>query len=157
MTVQIRSLQQGDLSQMRQMIALFDEVFEEERTGDAPDAFLTDLLASSAFVAIVATEGANPERVIGAVTLHLLPNYRTGKNDGYIYDVGVAESHRRRGIATELMRALAAHARSLDLGDLWVQADAEDTWAVAFYESLGLAAGEVKHFEFTPEELSKAS
>lgn len=155
MAVHVLLLGANDVALMRQAITLFEEVFEEEQEEPPSAAWLEGLLASDRFVALVAVDDEVDNAVVGAATMHLLPNYGNGKQDGYIYDLGVAPGHRRRGIASLLMQALAEDAQTRAIGDLWLQAHGEDVEAVSFYESLGLEADDVKYFEFAPEKLSR--
>ena len=63
-----------------------------------------------------------------------------------VYDLAVAESHRRQGIATALIERLRAIAEERDAWVLFVQVDYGDEPAIALYEKLGLRE-EVLHFD----------
>ena len=67
----------------------------------------------------------------------------------YIYDLAVAESHRRRGIATTLIRALDTIAAEADAWVIYVQADYGDEPAIALYDKLGTREN-VMHFDIEP-------
>ncbi len=53
----------------------------------------------------------------------------------WINELSVRETHRRRGIATAMMQAMFAHAKTLGCGTAWVIADPTDM-AMGFYQSL---------------------
>jgi len=57
----------------------------------------------------------------------------------YIYDLGVLEDHRRKGIATELVQMLKQVAKEIGAYIIFVQADKPDVAAIRLYESLGKA------------------
>jgi ribosomal protein S18 acetylase RimI-like enzyme len=54
----------------------------------------------------------------------------------FINELATAEGHRRRGIATHLMTAVAAFGRERSLWPIWVAAEGDDQPAQAFYRSL---------------------
>ena len=64
----------------------------------------------------------------------------------YIYDLAVAEAHRRRGIATALIGALQRIASVRGAHVIFVQADLEDEPAIRLYTKLG-AREDVLHFD----------
>lgn len=55
----------------------------------------------------------------------------------FVYELGVAQSHRRRGIATALLRALAMEALALDCTGMWTGTERGNAAALATYRSLG--------------------
>jgi GNAT superfamily N-acetyltransferase len=55
----------------------------------------------------------------------------------WIDEVGVAPTHRERGIATGLLRALLAHARTLGCGEAWVLTSRGNVAARKLYEGAG--------------------
>jgi aminoglycoside 3-N-acetyltransferase I len=64
----------------------------------------------------------------------------------YIYDLAVAEAHRRQGIATALIRELQAVAARIGAWVIYVQADHGDDPAIALYTRLGTRE-DVLHFD----------
>ena len=56
---------------------------------------------------------------------------------GWIYHLAVAPTHRRRGVATRLMRAAEAALRALGCAKINLQVRAANSEAVAFYRQLG--------------------
>ena len=55
----------------------------------------------------------------------------------WINEVGVAETHRRRGLARRLLEALFERGRGLGCSEAWVLADQSNTTAHRLYESAG--------------------
>jgi len=54
----------------------------------------------------------------------------------FVSEVGVTESHQRRGIATELMQAMAILADREGCQGIWLATDRDNTPARKFYQSL---------------------
>ena len=145
----IRRLGAGDRAAMHLMLDLFGDAFEEPDTYGArrPDAaYLDDLLADPTFVALAAFAG---DAVVGALAAYELRKFEQARSEIYIYDLAVATSHRRRGIATALIDALKPIARARGAWMIFVQADPPDAPAVALYDKLGVREA-VLHFDIAP-------
>jgi aminoglycoside 3-N-acetyltransferase I len=146
----VRILDAGDTASMRTLLALFGDVFGEAATytGAQPDdAYLERLLSSDTFIAIGAWKG---EEVVGALAAYVLPKFEQARSEIYIYDLAVAEAHRREGIATALIMALAQIAPARGAWVIFVQADHGDDAAIALYTKLGTRE-DVLHFDIAPK------
>ena len=148
--ISVRRLTSNDVPQMRNMLSMFGQAFEDipTYTEDQPSTpYLADLLSSNTFVALAAFED---DRVIGGLAAYVLPKFEQPRREIYVYDLAVAQSHRRLGVATALIRALQRLARELGAYVIFIQADYGDEPAVALYTKLG-AREEVLHFDISPE------
>jgi len=148
--INLRRLTSDDVPQMRNMLSMFGQAFEDipTYTEDQPSTpYLADLLSSNTFVALAAFEG---DRVIGGLAAYVLPKFEQPRREIYVYDLAVAQSHRRLGVATALIRALQRLARELGAYVIFIQADYGDGPAVALYTKLGTRE-EVLHFDISPE------
>ncbi len=69
----------------------------------------------------------------------------------WVNEVGVAESHQRRGLGKSLLRALLRHARGLGCREAWVLTDRSNDPAKRLYASTGgrEAPGEQVMFSFS--------
>jgi aminoglycoside 3-N-acetyltransferase I len=76
----------------------------------------------------------------------VLEKFEQERSEVYIYDLAVAEAHRRQGIATALIGALKPVARERGAWVIFVQADPGDDPAIKLYESLGVIEN-VHHFD----------
>jgi aminoglycoside 3-N-acetyltransferase I len=148
--MRLHRLAPGDDMLFEGMLDLFGAAFEEpENYGAArpgPD-YRRRLLSTPTFAALVALDGAE---VVGALAGYELPKFESERSEFYIYDLAVAASHRRRGIATALIRAFGRIAAERGGWVVFVQADPGDAPAVALYDSLGTRE-EVLHFDIAPD------
>lgn len=142
----IRRLGSGDLPAMRALNAVFGRAFDDAQAygGAPPDApYLAGLLAKDHVVALVAMEGGT---VLGGLVAYELEKFEQARSEFYLYDLAVAEEHRRRGLATALIAALRKHAATRGGSVVFVQADHGDDPAIALYTGLGLRE-DVMHFD----------
>lgn len=140
---------------MRDLNRVFGEAFEDPETyGRAPpgDGYLQALLAREGLAALVAVADGE---VIGGLTAYELDKFEQARREIYIYDLAVAEAHRRKGVATALIGRLQQIAAERGAWVVYVQADYGDEPAIALYEGLGVRE-EVLHFDIPPAEAPKA-
>ncbi|WP_076004312.1 AAC(3)-I family aminoglycoside N-acetyltransferase [Dehalogenimonas formicexedens] len=126
-----------DLPEMNALLKVFGEAFKEPATyqGNAPsEAYLKNLLDKTEFIVLVAFIG---EEVIGGLAAYVLEKFEQERKEIYIYDLAVAERHRRRGVAKSLITKLKSIGRATGAYIIFVQADKMDTAAIRLYESLG--------------------
>lgn len=150
MTFPIQRLGPNDITQMRGINALFADVFEDpEHYASTPpaDEWLRAQLANPTVIALAALDG---EAVVGALTGYVLAKLEQERSEIYIYDLAVAVSHQRRGIATALIGHLRDMAREIGAWVIYVQADHGDDPAIALYTKLGTRE-DVMHFDIAPK------
>jgi aminoglycoside 3-N-acetyltransferase I len=148
MAVVVRQLTPDDLTLMEAVSTMFGKAFgdEETYTGRRPNAdYLRRLLGSETFIALAALEG---DTVVGGIAAYELRKFEQERSEIYIYDLAVAASHRRRGIAMALIEALRDIAEARGAYVIFVQADTgpEDAPAIALYTRLGTQE-RVLHFD----------
>lgn len=142
----LRRLTPADVATMRALNALFGRAFEDPETyeGAPPaDAYLSELLAKEQVIALIATVA---EEVVGGLVAYELDKFERERREIYIYDLAVAQEHRRVGIATALIELLRAIAVERAAWVVYVQADHGDDPAIALYEKVGVRE-EVLHFD----------
>ncbi|MBX3500756.1 MAG: AAC(3)-I family aminoglycoside N-acetyltransferase [Alphaproteobacteria bacterium] len=131
---------------MESLLDVFGEAFDDPRSYGAarPDAeYLARLLARDSFIAIVALkDGA----VVGGLAAYELHKFEQARSEIYIYDLAVAQAHRRQGIATALIEELRRIGRQRGAWVIFVQADHGDDPAIALYTRLGVRE-DVLHFD----------
>ena len=139
-------LTSDDVPLLRRLNALFGDAFDDPETygGEPPDsAYLEGLLAKDHVIALVALAGGD---VVGGLVAYELDKFEQARREIYIYDLAVSEAHRRRRVATNLIRRLQEIAKTRGAYVIFVQADYGDDPAIALYESLGRRE-EVLHFD----------
>lgn len=147
----LRRLGADDLELARGLNAMFGTAFDEPDTyeGDPPsDTYLAELLAKVHIIALVALSDGD---VVGGLFAYELDKLERARREVYIYDLAVAEGHRRRGIATALIERCRDIAAERGAWVIFVQADYEDAPAVALYEKMGRRE-EVLHFDIAVEK-----
>ncbi len=141
-----RRLCATDFGLMRDLLGLFGAAFNETETylGAIPsDEYLGSLLSKPTFIALVALDRGE---VVGGLAAYVLEKFERDRREIYIYDLAVAEAHRRKGIASGLIGRLKSVAQELDAYVIYVQADPGDDPAIKLYASLGVKE-DVFHFD----------
>ncbi len=145
----VRQLASGDVALFRELNVLFGEAFKDAATycADPPsDTYLTGLLARDHIVTLVAL---SRDKVVGGLVAYELDKFERARRELYIYDLAVAATHRRQGIATALIELLREIATERGSWVIYVQADYGDAPAIALYEKLGTRE-DVMHFDIDP-------
>ncbi|HET6165790.1 MAG TPA: GNAT family N-acetyltransferase [Gaiellaceae bacterium] len=133
--ITMRLLEPGDESVVREL-ATYDGPGNPEA-----------LLADSRTLMLVAFEA---ERPVGFVLAHELPRRHGDPAQLFVYEVDVAESHRRRGIATALLARLAELARDRGIPAGFVLTEPDNGAANALYRGAGGATSQVTvQWDFT--------
>jgi aminoglycoside 3-N-acetyltransferase I len=83
------------------------------------------------------------EQPVGFVLAHTLPRRHGERSKLFVYEVDVAETHRRRGIATALFERLAGLARERGIRTGFVLTEPDNGPANALYRTLGGATERV--------------
>lgn len=146
-------LTSADIGLLRALNAVFGKAFGDSETyGAAPptDAYLTALLAREHVIALVALAAGD---VVGGLVAYELDKFERAQREIYIYDLAVAEAHRRRGIAAALIARLRNIAAERRAEVIFVQADYGDDAAIALYEKLGTCE-KVLHFDIRVDDQS---
>ncbi|MFK7859713.1 MAG: AAC(3)-I family aminoglycoside N-acetyltransferase [Granulosicoccus sp.] len=145
----IKCIDSENVPLMEALLTVFGEAFDEVETysGRRPDTkYLAQLLGSDHFVALAAI---SDDVVVGGLAAYILPKFEQQRSEMYIYDLAVAERHRREGIASELIGELKRIALIRDVYVIFVQADRGDDPAIKLYTKLGIRE-DVLHFDISP-------
>ncbi len=146
----IRRIALGDVELMNGLLTTFAEAFEDAGTYSAnrpgPE-YLRELLGSDTFIALAALKDG---RVVGGIAAYELKNFEQERSEIYIYDLAVAEAHRREGIATALIMGLKKIAAARGCYVIFVQADRGDGPAIKLYSKLDIRE-DVLHFDIPVE------
>jgi aminoglycoside 3-N-acetyltransferase I len=152
----VRRLDADDLAPFDALLTVFGEAFEDVETYGArrpSPAYVRQLLESATFIAVAAfTDGI----VVGGLAAYELRKFEQERSEVYVYDLAVAEAHRRQGIATALIEELRRIASARGAWVIYVQADHGDEPAIALYTKLG-AREDVLHFDIAVPPREDAS
>ena len=123
--IDYRVLGPGDLDLLMSAPQLFDDPLRE----DSARAFL----AAAGQLMVLALDGGTPVGFAsGTVLLH--PDKRPSL---FVNEVGVEQSHQRRGIGRELTRRLIAHAEEAHgCTTAWLATEPDNAPALALYRSM---------------------
>ena len=139
----------ADIDRVRALNTMFGKAFEDpDSYAKAPpgEAYVQQILGRDEVIALAAIE---EDEVIGGLVAYVLPMLEQERSEIYIYDLAVAEDHRRQGVATALIAELQRHAADLGAWMIYVQADHGDDPAIALYTGLGRRE-DVLHFDIPP-------
>lgn len=148
MDYEYKQLSGSDIVLLKKLLRVFGEAFEDIPTYQHAvpgEAYLHSLLSKPHFLVLVAISG---DEVVGGLAAYELEKFEQERSEIYIYDLAVAEPHRRKGIATRLINELKAIARERKAWVIFVQADQGDLPAIRLYESLGTRE-DVHHFDIS--------
>jgi aminoglycoside 3-N-acetyltransferase I len=144
----IKQLTREDLTLMEALLVTFGDAFNEAETyvNKRPSTdYMRRLLGSDYFIALAALKEGE---VVGGIVAYELKKFEQERSEIYIYDLAVAQGHRREGIATALIEELKNIAVARGAYVIFVQADTgvEDAPAIALYTRLGTRE-DVLHFD----------
>lgn len=77
------------------------------------------------------------ESVCGFATAHRLQRVDRRRAEVLLYEIGVHESFRRRGVGTALIAAVTGWAREVGADEVWVLTNTGNTAAMALYTATG--------------------
>jgi len=152
-SIELIELSADTVSDLQAMLELFGRVFEDPATyGKHPpsETYLKSLLQSDHFIAIAARQES---RVIGGLAAYELKKFEQERSEIYIYDLAVAETHRRQGIATAMIQKIKHIAATRNAWVVYVQANQGDTPPIQLYSKLGKRE-DVLHFDINPNDSS---
>ena len=145
-SITVRRLGLSDLPHLRMLNSLFGDAFADPETYTAEpptEPYLKNLLSKEHVAVLAAMTG---HEVVGGLVAYELEKFERARSEFYIYDLAVSLKHRRRGIATSLIRCLREIAARRSAWVIFVQADYGDEPAIALYEKLGVRE-KVLHFD----------
>ena len=146
MSHKIKQLLPDDIILLKELLQVFAEAFEDTQAYQSavPNGeYLSKLLSKPDFIMLAALDD---NKVVGGLAAYVLEKFEQDRREIYIYDLAVIESHRRKGIATNLINELKLIAKEKKAYVIYVQADKDDEPAIKLYESLGIKE-DVYHFD----------
>lgn len=152
MPIDIYHITSNDIPLMNALLTTFGEAFDDVETYTAnrpSEDYLRQLLSGETFIALAAIKD---REVVGGIAAYELRKFEQERSEIYIYDLAVASTHRRQGIAMALIEKLKDIAAKRGAYVIFVQADTgvEDKPAIALYSKLGRRE-HVLHFDIPLE------
>jgi ribosomal protein S18 acetylase RimI-like enzyme len=124
----------------------------------APDGYpvpsaacISAFLSRAENVLLVAVEADAP---VGYVVAYLLDRVDRAQQMVFFYEIGVAQSHRRRGIGKKLVSELKSICRAHDVMKMWVPTGRSNVGATRLYASTGgvpLSSGDEVTYSYSRE------
>lgn len=127
----IERLGPNDLDKFKELRNLFIEVFQEPAP-ELTDEQLVAIRDNRNFVVFAATVGFE---LVGGMTAHIVPNYYRGGIDLFIQDLAIRSTHRRMGVASELLGKAKKFCEDHRIREMYLAAEWDDDQANAFYKS----------------------
>ncbi len=140
----LKILQVQDIEDFKALISIFKEVFEDHSPPASPTQ-LKQLLSDKNFFVITA---AHNQKIIGGLTAYILNKYNKPKPEVFLYDIGVTPSFQRQGVGRLLLHHLKEYCKKMNFEMFFVQADGDDSDAIAFYKASKGKPSEVINFDF---------
>lgn len=132
MKTDIHILTSADIEEMKELISVFQQVFEMDSFKYPTDTYLQKLLNKNNFFAVVASAD---NMVIAGLTVYVLDQYYSEKPQAYIYDLAVLQEHQRKGIGKNLIDFTIDYCGQKGFEEVFVQAEKGDDYAIEFYRS----------------------
>jgi aminoglycoside 3-N-acetyltransferase I len=142
--MEIRKLNHNEVSDFRNLVEIFKEVFENEEP-ISDNEHLGKLLSNPDFKVFVLRKN---DKVIGGLTIYILHRYYGNKPVAYIYDVGVTPEFQGQGLGKALIVEVCKYCKNNGFEDAYVEAESEDIDAVSFYRKTRFSS-ELKAIHFT--------
>jgi aminoglycoside 3-N-acetyltransferase I len=133
------------LLELRELIAVFSAAFESPYVVD--DEYLQNIFSHKTVVLGGFFEG---KVVGGLVAFEVTPLHDL--KELYIYDLAGHPTYQKRGVGKKLIQSLRGEAKARGVKTVFVEAEAEDEGAVAFYRKLNGEEEDVRHFNFSVGE-----
>lgn len=143
--VQIKKIDAADIASFKELIHVFEEVFEMENFNLPTEDYLKQVLADKGFLAFVAILD---NHVIGGLTAYILKQYYRELPLVYIYDLAVKAVYQRKGVGRQLISGITNYSKTMGVEEIFVQAEEADKHALDFYQTTGGIAEKVVHFSY---------
>lgn len=133
---------------LAKLLFLFFQVDDGiENPTSASDEYIRNLLARDDFYVVVAFEN---ETLVGGLVAYELAKYKREVAEMFIYEIGVEEAHRRKGIAGKLIEHLKNICSEKGISEMFVATEMDNISAKKFYESTGgkFESAAIYSFEF---------
>jgi aminoglycoside 3-N-acetyltransferase I len=127
--MEIKKLNHNEVSDFRNLVEIFKEVFENEAQ-ISDNEQLSKLLSAPNFMVFVVRID---NKIVGGLTIYTLHRYYGTKPIAYIYDVSIASDFQGQGLGKALISEVCKYCKDNGFEDAYVEAESDDINAVNFY------------------------
>ena len=145
MDIQIFKLNAKDIEKFKQLILVFEEIFEMPNFLLPEEKYLIQLLMRDDFFVFVAVAD---NKVVGGLTAYTLQQYYSVSPLVFIYDIAIRTDAQRQGVGKRLISHLTNYCKDNNFEEMFVLADEADDHAIEFYRSTGATEGRVVNFSY---------
>lgn len=127
--MEIKKLNYNEVSEFRNLVEIFKDVFENEEP-ISENEHLSKLLLNPNFLVFVVKDNG---KILGGLTIYVLHRYYGSKPVAYIYDVGITPDRQGQGLGKLLISEVCKYCKNSGFEDAYVEAESDDIDAVNFY------------------------
>lgn len=142
--MEIKKLNYNEVSEFRNLVEIFKEVFENEEP-ISENEHLSKLLSNPNFLVFVVKDNG---KILGGLTIYVLHRYYGSKPVAYIYDVGITPDRQGQGLGKLLISEVCNYCKLNGFEDAYVEAESDDIDAIGFYRKTKISS-EMNTIHFT--------
>lgn len=147
MNLELQILQSDNIKEFRDLILVFEDVFEMKNFNLPSELHLQKLLDRETFYVVTAKTN---DQVIGGLTVYALDRYYSDKPLAYIFDLAVLTGYQRKGVGRKLIAFTNQYFKEKGFEEVFVQAEEVDDYALEFYRLTNPTKEEnVRHFSYS--------
>ena len=110
------------------------------------EEYLKNMLLKKDFHVIIALDD---KKIIGGLTAFELPMYKESVNEIFLYEIGVDEEYRQKGIAKALIESLKQLAIEKDIPEMYVGTEMDNFPAQQLYKTTGGKREDIAWYVYT--------
>lgn len=134
MAVELKRLSPEDF-ELAKLVSLFFQVDDGvENPTSVSDEYMKKLLSKKGFHILVAVEN---DEILGGLTAYEFVKYKSEETEMFLYEIGVEERHRRKGVAGKLLEGLRKICAEKNISTIFVATEIGNEAARKFYEKTG--------------------
>lgn len=134
---EVKNLESGEIDLAKELILLFG--FDDENRSLPSDEYVAKMLARNDFHVIVALEN---QQLIGGLTAYEMKMFKRETTEMFLYEIEVAELHRRKGVGKALIEFLKRVCVEKGIVEMFVGTEKDNLPARKLYKTTGGKADE---------------
>ncbi len=134
MNLEIQKLSSKDFELAKLLFLFFQVDNGSENPTKVSNEYMKEMLSRNDFHVLVARSG---ESILGGLTAYELKKYKNETTEMFLYEIGVEEVHRRKGVAAKLIDGLKQICRQKGISEIFVITEMDNEPAKKLYEKSG--------------------